>query len=149
MRRVLTLALAAGLAASPAFAQTAPVIEQAWARATAANAQTAAAYLTLHGTGADALTGVSTPAAASAALHRSQTVDGVMEMRPVGTLPLQPGQEVKLAPGGLHIMLMGLTQPLKPGDHFPLTLNFTHAGAVTTTVTVGSAGAAGPPMAMP
>jgi copper(I)-binding protein len=65
-------------------------------------------------------------------------------MRPVASLPVGPGHDVTLAPGGSHVMLMGLKQPLKPGDHFPLTLTFAHAGAVTTEVTVGRAGASGP-----
>ena len=104
----------------------------------------------VHGTAADAVTGFSTPAAANAMLHRSESVGGVMEMRPVENLPLQAGQDVKLTPGGLHVMLMGLKHPLKPGDHFPLTVTFAHAAPVTVDVTVGRAGASGPAMsAMP
>jgi len=43
---------------------------------------------------------------------------------------------VTLAPGGYHIMLMGLKQPLKEGDSFPVTLGFQGSGQVTSTVTV-------------
>jgi len=42
-------------------------------------------------------------------------------MRPVAALPVQPGNPVTLAPGGYHIMLMGLKQQLKQGDSFPVT----------------------------
>jgi copper(I)-binding protein len=132
------------LGVTPVWAQGAPTVDHAWARAT--TAQTGAAYLVVHGAGADAVTGFSTPAATTAALHRTQSVGGVMEMRPVESLPLQAGQNVKLAPGGLHVMLMGLKHPLKPGDHFPLTVSFAHAAPVTVDVTVGRAGASGPAM---
>jgi copper(I)-binding protein len=106
--------------------------------------------MVVHGASPDAVTGFSTPAADSAMLHRSQSVGGVMEMRAVESLPLQPGKDVKLTPGGYHVMLMGLKHPLKPGDHFPLTVSFAHAAPVTVDVTVGRAGASGPAMeAMP
>jgi copper(I)-binding protein len=142
MRSLFALTLL--VAASPALAQTAPTADQAWARATIASAQTAAAYLTLHSATADQVTGFSTPVAASAMLHQSASVKGVMEMRPVEALPLPAGQDVKLTPGGYHVMLMGLKHGLKPGDHFPLTVTFAHAAPVTADVTVGRAGASGP-----
>jgi copper(I)-binding protein len=138
------------VSAGSVWAQGTPTVDGAWARATSASAQTGAAYLVVHGVAGDAVTGFSTPAAGSAMLHRSQSVGGVMEMRPVENLPLQAGQDVKLSPGGLHVMLMGLKHPLKAGDHFPLTVSFAHAAPVTVDVTVGRAGASGPAMgAMP
>jgi copper(I)-binding protein len=138
--------LAAMLFAAPAAAsaQSGPVVELAWARATISAAQTGAAYLVAHDAEADQLTGFSTPIAATAELHVSRMNNGVMEMRPVASLPIGPGHDVILSPGGYHVMLMGLKQPLKPGDRFPLTLTFAHAGAVITQVTVGRAGASGP-----
>jgi copper(I)-binding protein len=45
-----------------------------------------------------------------------------MIMRPVPYIRLPKGKTVKLAPGGLHIMLIDLKQPLKAGDKVPLTL---------------------------
>ena len=143
MRSLLAFGLLFPLAA---LAQTVPTADHAWARATTASAQTAAAYLTLHSGAADQVTGFSTPVAASAMLHRSAAVNGVMEMRPVDALPLPAGQDVKLTPGDYHVMLMGLKHQLKPGDHFPLTVTFAHAAPVTTDVTVGRAGASGPTM---
>ncbi len=146
----LALTAAALLCAAPAaFAQTGPVVEHAWARATVATAQTGAAYLVVHDSVADQITGFSTPVASMAELHQSRMNNGVMEMRPVASLPVGPGHDVTLAPGGYHLMLMGLKQPLKPGDHFPLTLTFAKAGAVTTDVTVERAGASGPSMVKP
>ena len=52
-------------------------------------------------------------------------------------LPLPAGQAVSLAPGGDHIMLMGVTEPLKTGDTVPLTLTFANAPPVEVTATVG------------
>jgi copper(I)-binding protein len=50
---------------------------------------------------------------------------------------------VSLKPGGYHIMLMGLSAPLKEGDSFPLSLTFAHAGSTTVTVKVKGAGDTG------
>ncbi len=147
----MRLALAAAMlcVTSAAFAQTGPVGVHAWARATIATAQTGGAYLVVHDSTADQIIGFSTPIAATAELHQSRMHDGVMEMRPVASLPVGPGHDAILAPGGYHVMLMGLKQPLKPGDHFPLTVTFAKAGAVTTDVTVERAGASGPTLAKP
>ncbi len=116
-------------------------VDHPWARATAGNATTGAAYVTLTETGAaDTLTGTSTPAAKTAEVHETISDNGVMKMRPVGPLPLMAGTPVKMEPGGKHIMLMGLKAPLKAGDKFPLTLTFAHAAPVTVTVVVEAAG---------
>jgi copper(I)-binding protein len=58
--------------------------------------------------------------------------------------PDPAGQAVTLSPGGMHIMLLGLTQPLHPGQSFPLTLSFNHAGPRQVTVAIEKAGAMGP-----
>jgi hypothetical protein len=149
MRRTFLAAaiiLAAPLLAPAAWAQTVTV-EQPWARATAERAETAAAYGTLVVTGgADRLTGASTPVAAKAEVHEHIHDNGVMRMRPVaGGIPLEPGKKLTLLPGGYHLMLEGLRQPLKPGESFPLTLTFAHAAPVTVTVAVGAAGASSAP----
>jgi hypothetical protein len=68
----------------------------------------------------------------------------VMKMRPITGLDIPAGQPVTLKPGGEHIMLMGLNQPLHEGQSFPLTLDFEKAGPRTVTVTVEKAGARGP-----
>jgi copper(I)-binding protein len=117
-------------------------VEHPWARASAGAATTGAAYLTLTDQGApDRLTGASTPVAATAELHESMSDMGTMKMRPVSGLSVAPGKPVKLAPGGYHIMLMGLKAPLKQGDTFPLTLTFEHAPPMTVTVNVEAIGA--------
>jgi len=79
-------------------------------------------------------------------VHQSINENGVMKMKPVGPLPIEPGKPVALAPGGYHIMLTALKQSLNQGDHFPVTLSFAKAGQVTTTATVAKAGAVMPSM---
>jgi len=133
------------LAATGVHAQTpAPAItvENVWARATAPSAKTGALYLTIIDHGApDRLTGVTTPVADMAGLHQTTMQDNVMRMRPVDGLAVTAGAPVKLAPGGYHVMLMGLKQQLKPGQSFPVTLTFAQAGTVQASATVASAGA--------
>ena len=63
-----------------------------------------------------------------------------MKMRSVRAISIPPGQMVTFAPGGTHIMLMGMKQPLLAGQSFPLTLTFVHAAAVTVDVQVRGRG---------
>ncbi len=126
--------------ALPAFAQEmGPIhIADAKARPTPPNAATGVVYLIVmnHGAADDTLTGVSTPVADKAEMHRSVDEKGVMRMDAVPDLTVKANDGVTFGPGGLHIMLTGLKQPLKLGDSFPLTLNFAKAGPVTVTVSV-------------
>lgn len=121
-------------------------IEEPWARASPGAVRNGAAFLTVenHGTEADRLLSAATPAAATAELHtHMMDSDGVMKMRQVEAIELAPGSAVELAPGGYHIMLMGLAAPLEEGTTFPLTLRFEHAGEVTVEVVVGAIAAMG------
>lgn len=138
---------------APALAQThrpatttgSLTVQNPWARASAGQAGNSAAFLTLVGTGpADRLVSASAPVAAKVELHET-TMDGnVMRMRPVAGIDVAPGRPAELKPGGLHIMLLGLTRPLKAGESFPLTLTFAQAPPMTVTVTVVPAGGAAP-----
>jgi hypothetical protein len=140
------LAFAAGLvAASAALAQPTQLdIDHAWAGATPGNAENGAAYVTITSPTADRLVSASTPVAKKAELHTMSMQGMVMKMRPVSGVDIPPGQPVSLKPGGEHIMLMGLNQPLREGQSFPLTLDFEKAGLRTVNVTVEKVGAKGP-----
>ena len=71
--------------------------------------------------------------------------NGIMRMRPLPNgLEVSAGGEASLAPGGNHIMLIGLKAPLKEGDRVPATLRFARAGTLTIHFKVGAAGAAVP-----
>ncbi|HEY3919201.1 MAG TPA: copper chaperone PCu(A)C [Stellaceae bacterium] len=153
-RHFVMLAAAAVLTAGPALADSSGIkVDQAWARATPGNVKTGAIYLTITNTGTapDTLEGkASTPAAAQADLHEMKMANGVMEMRPVPSLTIDPGKSVVLEPGGYHLMLIGLKAPLKEGQTVPLTLTFAHAGTQQVTASVAKVGAMHPgEMSMP
>jgi hypothetical protein len=98
-----------------------------------AGARSAAGYLSVTNTGAmaDRLTGAAAGFADAAMLHRSQTdPQGVSSMTHVAALEIPAGQTVTLAPGGHHVMFLGLTQRLAEGDLLPVTLTFERAGPV-------------------
>ena len=143
---IKTLALVAGLVVtSAALAQPAQLeVTDAWARATPGKAENGAAYVTIESPTADRLVSASSPVAKKAELHTMSMQGMVMKMRPIAGLDVPPGQSVTLKPGGEHIMLMGLNQPLHEGQSFPLTLDFEKAGPRTVTVAVEKAGSNGP-----
>jgi len=130
--------LAALVAAVPAFtAPAAPAfagdyraggveVRRPWTRPAPAG-RNGAGYLTLVNVGSKPvkLVGVESPAARSVTLHQTSQVNGVSSMRPVTDgLTLAPGAKVDFAPGGYHVMLIGLTQAQALGGKVPLTLVF-------------------------
>jgi copper(I)-binding protein len=146
--KLVVFAAALMIAASAAAQEGAVEVTDAWARATPGKAENGAVYLTLASSAPDRLTGLATPIAAKAELHMMTMEGSVMKMRPLAGIDLPAGQKVTLKPGGAHIMLVGLKQPLRPGQSFPLTLYFAKAGASEVTVTVAKAGT-GTQMQMP
>ncbi|RMD87261.1 MAG: copper chaperone PCu(A)C, partial [Alphaproteobacteria bacterium] len=88
------------------------------------------------GEGGDRLVEIATPGAATAHLHEMRSEGGMARMRGLGTLEIPPHGRIELAPGGLHIMLMGLTQPLKAGETLPLHLRFLKAGERDVAVAI-------------
>jgi copper(I)-binding protein len=81
-------------------------------------------------------------------IHTTFRDGDVMRMRPVAAIEVPAKGAVTLAPGGMHVMLMGLTKPLAIGEAVPLTLTFERAGAVTVQAMVQAAGAMGAGMPM-
>ena len=134
-RFVLIALIAAGGAVTADEAQAQPVtVKDAWVRAPAPGQKVAGAYMELVSRTDLALTGVASPAAARAELHSTSVEEGVMRMRPVASIELPSKKAVKLAPGGLHIMLIDLKQPLKTGDKVPLTLTVQRADLSSRSV---------------
>jgi len=126
-------------------AEPAVHILDAWARATPPGAQTGAVYLKIVNHGADdRLVGARTSAARAAELHMSATRNNVVEMHAIDALPIGAGATVELAPGGTHLMLVGLASRLEAGTHLALTLLFANAGEVAVDVTVVDARGAPP-----
>jgi copper(I)-binding protein len=104
-----------------------------------------AAFMTLRNRGgqADRLVSASVPIARTVELHTHIRDGDVMRMRPVADIPVPAGQTVRLRPGGLHVMLIGLTEPLRQGATVPLTLRFERAGEATVQLESQAAGARG------
>ena len=139
---MVSLAIA-GAAASAALAQeyqAGPLkIEHVWARPSIADIANGSVYMMLSngGDAADRLLAVRTDVASDVMLHESRMEGNVIKM-----VPLEKGVEVpahgsaELKPLGMHVMLMGLRQPLKEGDTFPLTLVFEKQGEVPIKVNV-------------
>jgi copper(I)-binding protein len=134
--RSILATILAGLALA-ASAQTAPKVEAAWARPTVAGQSGGGGFLTITGgaTG-DRLLSASAGVAKMVELHTMEMDGNVMRMRQIDAIDVPAGQAVELKPGGRHIMFMGLTQTLKSGAHFPMTLRFEKAGEVKVDVRV-------------
>jgi copper(I)-binding protein len=151
MHRFVLAALAALTVSAPAFAGDYRAggieVRRPWTRPAQAG-MNGVGYLTVANVGAKPvkLIGVETPAARSATLHQSSMANGVSSMRPVtGGLTIAPGAKVDFAPGGYHLMLMGLTKAQALGGKVPLTLVFDGGRKLRIDLSVE----AGPPKADP
>ena len=123
------------------------VVEASFARASASPvAKSGAAYVTVTNKGgqADRLVGVKGDAARRIELHTHKMKDGKMTMTPIkGGVTIAPGETVAFAPGGRHIMLMGLHAPLVEGETLKLTLVFEKAGEIPVDIPILGVGAMG------
>lgn len=151
LRTARPLALALLLAAGAASAADPVAVTDPWVRATAPGQKVAGAYMELRSSGGGVLVSASSPAAGVVELHTMAMEGEVMKMRAVPRIELPAGQAVKLAPGGLHVMLMDLKHQLKPGDSVPITLTVEGRDKAKSTLEVNAqvrevkAGAEHPP----
>jgi len=112
-------------------------VSDAWVRAPAIADQPGAAYLVIQNNGAaDKLLSVTSDVAQTIELHESMMSGNMMSMSPVPNIEVPANGKAELKPGGFHMMLMGLTRPLKVGDKVQLTLNFEKAGKIPVTADV-------------
>jgi copper(I)-binding protein len=107
-----------------------------WVRGTVAGQMATGAFMQLRSATDTTLVDVSSPAAKIVEIHEMKMAGGVMKMSAVDRLPLPAGKAVELTPGGYHMMLMGLAQPLKEGDTVPLKLTLEDKAGKKTTVEV-------------
>ncbi len=145
MRRVLFLWAFVVLAAPAQAGQTISV-SAGWSRPAI---DTGVVYFTIRNRGhvADRLLEVTSPVSQHVEMHRTSSTsmsgmsmgspmpgmampEGPMEMRRVRALTIPAGGTIAVAPGGYHVMLIGLRQPLHAGQTFPVRLRFAHAGWV-------------------
>lgn len=113
-------------------------VMDAWARPAASGDNGAVYFIISNATDADdTLLSASTDVASAAEVHMSMMDDnGVMSMQMQEALPIPAQQEIIFKPGGLHVMLVGLTQDLKVGDTITLVLNFKEVGSLTIEASV-------------
>lgn len=154
MLRLLRAALAAAiLVVTPAFAHNGVVhlgdinISLPFTRATLPNAPVAGGFLTIENTGAepDRLISARSDIAGDTQIHEMAMQGDVMKMRPLANgLEIPAGKTVVLAPGGFHIMFMGLKQTLVEGETITVTLTFEKAGTVDVVLPIEAAAADAP-----
>jgi hypothetical protein len=132
------LALGAGLAQAHSFELGNLKIGHPYARATVPGQTAGGGFLSVENKGSadDKLLSARAAVSQAVELHMMSMEGNVMKMRPVDAIAVPAGKTVKLEPGGLHIMFVGLKAPLAEGDSFPMTLRFEKAGEVTVTVKV-------------
>lgn len=135
-RNLIATLFALAVSACSPTAREPIVVSDAWSNATPAAATVAAAYLKITAAEADTLLSATTTVADHIEMHTSTEENGMMRMRPLSTVPLEPGKPFEFAPGGAHFMLMGLRHPLAAGLRFPMTLQFEKAGTRTVQVLV-------------
>lgn len=110
-----------------------------WSRAMPTNATNGAAYFVISNTGAqpDRLLSAYSDRAERTELHTHvHTQDGLMRMQPVETIEIPAGETLAFKPGSYHVMLLGLKQPLKAGEHLNLSLTFEKQGQLQLEVPI-------------
>jgi len=117
-------------ASTPSLPADELVAEDPWVRPTASGGNSALYLTVLNGTATpDTLLDVSAPILGSVQFHETVDSAGTMQMQPLGpSLPIPPKSRIRLEPGGKHVMLMNLSQPLSAGEAIVLNLEFAQAG---------------------
>ena len=134
----MALIACAAIAAHAVRAAPAPLtVTDPWVRATPGS-DVAAVYMTLHNDGDAALriVGVRSSLAGHAMIHETRLENGQSVMRPREPLEIPPHGSVRLAPGGLHVMLHMLAHPLAVGERVPLELLLEGGASVAVSAPV-------------
>jgi copper(I)-binding protein len=134
--KIIVAIIACALAPLAAYAQV--TVKDPWVRGTVAGQSATGAFMQLASNADTSLVAVTSPAAKVVEIHSMAHEGGVMKMRAISALPVPAGKTVDLAPGGYHVMLMDLVQPLKEGDKVPLTLTFADKSGKKTTQDVSA-----------
>lgn len=135
----LTLLLAPGLQAAERASDVIQ-IEKAFARAVIPGMGMSGAFMTFHNKGSREykLISAKSSAARFVELHGHEMKDGMMRMRQMSHFHLPPKQDKVLKPGGLHIMLIGLQEPMTEGGEISIDLTFDDGSQTQIKVPVKS-----------
>jgi copper(I)-binding protein len=104
----------------PAFAQVS--VSEAWVRGTVPAQTVTGAFMKLTSAQGGVLIDATSAAAGRVEIHEMRMEGDISRMRRVEHLVLPAGRAVEMGPGGYHLMLMELKQPLRPGDVVPIVL---------------------------
>ena len=101
-------------------------VESAYVRAVPPGQMNSAAFMQLKNDSSEdiSLVAAKSQVAENVELHTHTQDNGVMRMRQISEISLPAGEAIKLQPGGMHIMLIGLTQNLTAGENISLLLEF-------------------------
>ena len=111
-------------------------VSDAWVRETVPGQSVGAAYMQIRSTERVDLVEAETKVSKSAEIHHMSMKDGLMKMRELNAVSVTPNEEVNLAPGGTHVMLVDLKHPLKVGEKVALRLTFRRENGTTFKVAV-------------
>ncbi|MCK9529861.1 MAG: copper chaperone PCu(A)C [Gammaproteobacteria bacterium] len=139
MKKSLLLALGLAFSSSAlAGASTHVTVADPYVRLSPPSAVATAAYMVLKNNGEAGvrLVKASNPLSRTTELHNHFNDNGVMKMRPVAAIDIEPNGEMALKPGGLHVMMIGLQTPLREGDVIPITLTFDDGSDMLVNATV-------------
>ena len=144
-RRSAALLLVLAVAGSALAQAPAVDVHDAWIRASVPGQSGTGAFMKLHASADTRLVGASTPVAGVAEVHEMKMEGDTMRMRGLEhALELPARQTVELKPGGYHLMLMDLKQPLAKNSTVPLTLRFEDAKGQKSTLELKVPVLAGP-----
>jgi len=122
MNTLLRAVCGALMLAASAMACSQTTVHNAWVRGTVAHQTSTGAFLQITSAQGGTLVAAQSPAAGIVEIHEMHMDGNVMKMRPSSGVELPAGRMVELKPGGYHVMMMDLKQPLHDGQTVPLTL---------------------------
>lgn len=143
---VLLLGLQAGAAWSHVHEKGDIQVRHPWSRATPPGAKVAVGYMEIRNRGAqpDRLLSASTTVAKRVEMHVTQREGEVMKMRQVESFEIPARERYALRPGGSHLMLVDIVQPLEKGERFTMKLRFERAGELEIELEVQERGSRHP-----
>ena len=136
LRALFVIALT--LVSSASGASDTLIISDAWVRATPPSKMMTAGYASLENVSKEVITitGVSAEAAGHTSLHETRVERDRSTMRPVARLSIEAGERVSLKPGGLHIMLMKLSESLTDGQSIDICLELENNDSLCSAFSV-------------
>lgn len=124
------------LVAASSLVHAEVTVKDAWVRGTVPAQKSTGAFMTLTSSEDAKVVAAASPIAKIVEIHSSGMSGGVMRMHAVEAIELPARREVRLQPGGLHVMLMGLAAPARPGETVPITLTIVDKRGARTQLEV-------------